>query len=80
MATVSLLTMEACTRHPDRMTPESLVSAMSKNIWDVWMHAWNQKCFQGWDEVGWGWFRAIILLEEGPMLISVISLCFNRFS
>lgn len=45
MATVSLLTMEACTRHPDRMTPESLVSAMSKNIWDVWMHAWNQKCF-----------------------------------
>lgn len=54
MATLSLFTMEACTRRPDRMTPESLVSVMSKNIWGVWMHAWNQKCFQGWGGVGWG--------------------------
>lgn len=52
MATLSLFTMEACTRRPDRMTPESLVSVMSKNIWGVWMHAWNQKCFQGWGRVG----------------------------
>lgn len=54
MTTLSLFTIEACTRHPDRMTPESLVSAMCKNIWDIWMHAWYQKCFQGSDGVGFG--------------------------
>lgn len=79
MTTLSLFTIEACTRRPDRMTPESLVSAMCKNIWDVWMHAWYQKCFQGSDGVGWGWLRAIILSGGGPMIILVISLCFNRF-
>lgn len=54
MTTLSLFTIEACTRRPDRMTPESLVSAMCKNIWDIWMHAWYQKCFQGSDGVGFG--------------------------
>lgn len=69
LTTLSLFTIEACTRHPDRMTPESLVSAMCKNIWDVLMHAWYQKCFQGSDGVGWGWLRAIILSGGGPMII-----------
>lgn len=48
MTTLSLFTIEACTRHPDRMTPESLVSAMCKNIWDACLVP------EMFPRVGWG--------------------------
>lgn len=79
MTTLSLFTIEACTRRPDRMTPESLVSAMCKNIWDIWMHAWYQKCFQGSDGVGFGMAQSDNSVGRGgggPMIILVILLCF----